>query len=553
MNEHQQIPEQGTEPQPQQQLQQKESELNQLSQQSPVINQQELQNPQELQQVNQDPLTQLIDLSQHQEPQNQDQQPPLIDLNDLQLFEQPQTKNEQSQQANIIKQQDQLPNSQFQTNLPEQQTQSQAPQAQLIDFNEVQDQSLPTESQKAEQNHQQQAECEQSQNQQIDEPQPIQAQELPQLNEQQAEQQYIGSQLEINQQTAETQPNQNQNSQNLIDGESIELPAHQNPQTPQQNQPLNDSHQNLEIQNQNQKNQSQIKQEQNNPPPQQSFEAPKSQWPLVEQLMHQVQLQLQQIQKDLQQELKSKQKQKPDQQQQKPSQQSQKKSSTPSQKENNEESEQTPQQKQSFFSSLFSKLQANKAPSAIYPPNFPPPPIPHKKTLIFDLDETLIHSSDFPPHSLVEAFKSGDPPFYVFKRPGLDDFLKKISQKFDLFIFTFGEKNYANPIIDVILPSLDEQHRLFRDSCVIENDEVHKDISVFKRSLNDIIVIEDNFGMKKFHPNNTIIVPKWNGVPYDKTLFNWLPDILDECAKAKDVRKVINNIKYDKFMCVKTK
>ena len=103
------------------------------------------------------------------------------------------------------------------------------------------------------------------------------------------------------------------------------------------------------------------------------------------------------------------------------------------------------------------------------------------------------------------------------------------------------------------MPSLDEQHRLFRESCTIENDEVHKDINAFKRPPTDIILIEDNFNLKKFHPHNTVIIPKWAGVPYDKALLKWLPDILDECAKAKDVRKVINNIKYDKYMCVKTK
>ena len=130
--------------------------------------------------------------------------------------------------------------------------------------------------------------------------------------------------------------------------------------------------------------------------------------------------------------------------------------------------------------------------------------------------------------------------------------MRKYSQIFDIFIFTFGEKFYADPIIDVILPQLDAQHRLFRDSCTLENDEVHKDITAFKRPLTDVILIEDNFRLKKLHPNNTVIVPKWAGVPYDRALVNWLPGILDKCAKAKDVRKVIANIKYDKFMCVRT-
>lgn len=255
----------------------------------------------------------------------------------------------------------------------------------------------------------------------------------------------------------------------------------------------------------------------------------KSQKQLVEQLFQLVQKQLTQIQQELQQEIKSK----PAKQQQ----------------QNQQPSNDQPEQKPSFFQRLFN---TNKTPSAIYPPNFPPPPIPNKKTLVFDLDETLIHSCEFPPHQKVEAFQSGDPPIYVFKRPGLDNFLKKYTKVFDVFIFTFGEKFYADPIIDVICPSLDEQHRLFRDSCTIENDDVHKDIGAFKRPLSDIILIEDNYHVKHFHPENTIIIPKWAGVPYDKALINWLPKILDKCAKAKDVRKEIAHITYDKWMCVRT-
>ena len=82
-----------------------------------------------------------------------------------------------------------------------------------------------------------------------------------------------------------------------------------------------------------------------------------------------------------------------------------------------------PPQKQSFFQSLLSYFFKPKE-VATYPPNFPPPPIESKKTLIFDLDETLIHSSDFPPHPKVEYYKIVDPPYYYFKRPGIEYFLR---------------------------------------------------------------------------------------------------------------------------------
>lgn len=180
---------------------------------------------------------------------------------------------------------------------------------------------------------------------------------------------------------------------------------------------------------------------------------------------------------------------------------------------------------------------------AKYPSNFPPPRKNHMKTLIFDLDETLIHSSENPPNSKIKSFKAGYPSFYVCKRPGLDDFMKKCSNLFDVFIFTSSDQPYADAIIDVICPFVDHQHRLYRSSCSVENNVIHKDLNAFKRPENGIILIDDNLDLKKFHPENTIIVPKWDGSPKDKILIKWLPEILDKCIKSNDVRDIIKNIK----------
>lgn len=179
---------------------------------------------------------------------------------------------------------------------------------------------------------------------------------------------------------------------------------------------------------------------------------------------------------------------------------------------------------------------------AKYPSNFPPPQKKNMKTLIFDLDETLVHSSENAPNSNIQYFKVGNPPFYVQKRPGLDDFMKKYSKLFDIFIFTSSDKTYADSIINVICPFVDSSHRLYRSSCSVENNVIHKDLNAFKRPDNSIILIDDNFALKKFHPNNTIIVQKWNGTQRDSTLTKWLPSILDQCLKSDDVRSVIKRI-----------
>lgn len=173
----------------------------------------------------------------------------------------------------------------------------------------------------------------------------------------------------------------------------------------------------------------------------------------------------------------------------------------------------------------------------------PPPNTTGRKTLVLDLDETLIHSSSIPPHDLVEAFKSGDPPFYVYKRPGVDSFLEFVRDKFEVFIFTHGEKEYAGPVIDVLIPWLDEDHRLYRDACNSKDGTPQKDISLFARDKKSLVLVDDSPCALKMNQKNTILIQKWMGVPYDKALIEWLPPILEQCLAADDVRTVVNEVK----------
>jgi RNA polymerase II subunit A small phosphatase-like protein len=180
-------------------------------------------------------------------------------------------------------------------------------------------------------------------------------------------------------------------------------------------------------------------------------------------------------------------------------------------------------------------------------PHFVPPPKQiGKKTLILDLDETLIHSADFPPHSDVEYVKSGDPEFYVFKRPGLDCFLQIVGRMFDTFIFTYGDRAYADPILDQVFPAIPRSHRLYRDHCSVKGHDVHKDLDIFQRPESELILVDDKSSTLRFHPRNTILIQKWQGTPYDRDLIDWLPPILESCANAKDVRTVIAGIPQTK-------
>lgn len=170
----------------------------------------------------------------------------------------------------------------------------------------------------------------------------------------------------------------------------------------------------------------------------------------------------------------------------------------------------------------------------------PPDPIPEKKTLILDLDETLIHSSEFDPHPDCECFKHLDGILNVMVRPGLKEFMEFCRDNFDVFIFTASSQPYADHIIDRIAPWIDKAHRHYRDSCLGKaNTPLIKNINFLKRRKQDVIIVDDSSVTFQANPKNTLRIVKFNGMPTDKYLIDWLIPILEKCLAVDDVRKII--------------
>lgn len=178
-----------------------------------------------------------------------------------------------------------------------------------------------------------------------------------------------------------------------------------------------------------------------------------------------------------------------------------------------------------------------------YSPPPPPPEKENKKTLVLDLDETLVHLSTFLDQTHVKFIKVGSPPFIVCLRPGLENFLHYALINFDVFVFTYGKKAYADSILDVILPTLDQNHRLYRDSCQMKDGYIFKDLDILKRNPEEVIFIDDNVAAQHFQLQNTLHIPSWLGTSKDNYLLGWLIPILEECLRAKDVREVISKVR----------
>ena len=171
-----------------------------------------------------------------------------------------------------------------------------------------------------------------------------------------------------------------------------------------------------------------------------------------------------------------------------------------------------------------------------------PFPADTRKTLVLDLDETLVHACAFPPHPDVKSYKFGEDSDWIFLRPKVEEFLDKVTQMFEVFIFTAGTKEYADLILDNLCPQIDVMHRHYRDSCIMKSHKVKKDLKIFGKPLSDIIMVDDNISMRDFYPDNTIYIQKWNGMPQDDVLMGDIFPILEQCAQADDVRKVIKKL-----------
>ncbi|KAJ2615287.1 Nuclear envelope morphology protein 1 [Coemansia sp. RSA 1365] len=167
------------------------------------------------------------------------------------------------------------------------------------------------------------------------------------------------------------------------------------------------------------------------------------------------------------------------------------------------------------------------------------------KILVLDLDETLIHSS---PHGSYRAHHRIEVVidkvaclYYVYKRPHVDYFLRKVSEWYTVVVFTASLAEYADPVIDL----LDTQGkfisgRYFRDSCVPHDSSYAKNLLAVNLDLSQIVLV-DNSPLSYFiNPTNGIPIQPWiNSDPKDEALLDLLP-LLDALRFTDDVRSILS-------------
>jgi len=162
----------------------------------------------------------------------------------------------------------------------------------------------------------------------------------------------------------------------------------------------------------------------------------------------------------------------------------------------------------------------------------------HLKTLVLDLDETLVHSS-FKPIPNADFVISIELEgvihrVYVLKRPGVDNFLRVVGAKFEVVVFTASLAKYADPLLDILDKGKVVKARLFREACVHHYGNYVKDLSHLGRRLENTIIIDNSPFSYMFQPDNAIPIVSWFNDKNDRQLYDLLP-FLDSLLYVDDV------------------
>ena len=181
-----------------------------------------------------------------------------------------------------------------------------------------------------------------------------------------------------------------------------------------------------------------------------------------------------------------------------------------------------------------------------------------KPALIFDLDETLIHSFTTPQLNsfeiTIDSTNQGNQfgkKLYVRVRNGASLLLGWLQSQFNIFIFTSASKEYADQIIDHIAPQIPQEHRFYRDSIKYLNNKYSQRRSSRGRGFKDISIITKRFSYVELtktllidnskhcglcNPSNTVVIKPWNGLDDDDTiLMDVLYPILTDIAQEDNL------------------
>lgn len=138
--------------------------------------------------------------------------------------------------------------------------------------------------------------------------------------------------------------------------------------------------------------------------------------------------------------------------------------------------------------------------------------------------------------------------FYVQIRPKLLEFLRSVSQDYNIFFYTASEKEYAKEVVSKIFQNafyLDNVKNddfdfldkiiFSRENCTFMNGYELKDLRLLNKPLSDVILVDDIQGSGLLQPMNSLIIPPFYGDTNDNFLFDELLPLLSKCSQKSEL------------------
>ncbi|CAN6663379.1 probable phosphatase Psr2p [Trichomonascus vanleenenianus] len=174
-----------------------------------------------------------------------------------------------------------------------------------------------------------------------------------------------------------------------------------------------------------------------------------------------------------------------------------------------------------------------------------PDPLRGRKCLVLDLDETLVHSSfkyipqaDFVIPVEIELQYHN---VYVIKRPGVDEFMKRVGELYEVVVFTASVSKYGDPLLDQLDIHNVVHHRLFREACFNHQGNYIKNLAQLGRPLEDVIIIDNSPASYILHPDHAIPISSWFSDAHDNELLDMIPFLEDLAGEqVANVSEVLN-------------